>query len=599
MFLIPASGSLITQTDPEMYRGSNSRFVSGSFSCPIVFRTDFDLYHRCATNPSQVAHKLEATVLHSFAVSNRPGVFVYKDESGAIFYMNVKPIGSGIDGDGKVELIVRGIHEPGPSVTNQLRKLLQRRILQIAADMLSSVLTKNPHFHWKTTDVDFIRSFESDWMRGQGEERSSPQDCYYEFPAHVNDPCMVILIFRQNLCGSTFFHRLNDVGHDGLSPPIEQCRDLDEGGVLLRWNDHAFTLYYNNAPSKLDPGFQAVSTLTPKGAALSREAGNGIAILEMSLVKSSGDSVEDLEFAKPVHVSDSTIEISMDSLRFRKLDVFPAIWRDSTCVRVRITNSDLAREYLHEMIELTLNQALIAWTTERLLEKSSLKLLRPQPVKKESYPSPESEKLAMCDRLCPGLPAVLNIFETSYNLPHPAISKAESHGTNRSSSVATTTLELLEKCILSPLLSDEAKPGQPKIGLSSVTILRLSRYGEPGLVSLSWDDQHRKAVVHAVSQGSQSHKPLKDSPVDCPEYVCFYSLEQYGGKSKDIESVKMFREVMIHHGVSERSPSIELLESIKKKNAQPFNRSLAFVFSVKRNRRTLWSYNWNLQIFKR
>ena len=57
-------------------------FRPGVFSCPVVFRTSFCLFHRCATNPGQVARKLEGTVLHSFAVSNRRNIFVYKDESG-------------------------------------------------------------------------------------------------------------------------------------------------------------------------------------------------------------------------------------------------------------------------------------------------------------------------------------------------------------------------------------------------------------------------------------------------------------------------------------------------------------------------------------
>jgi len=57
-------------------------FPPGVFTCPAVFTTCFDLFHRCATNPAQVARKLEGTVLHSFAVSNRRNIFVYKDETG-------------------------------------------------------------------------------------------------------------------------------------------------------------------------------------------------------------------------------------------------------------------------------------------------------------------------------------------------------------------------------------------------------------------------------------------------------------------------------------------------------------------------------------
>jgi hypothetical protein len=193
-------------------------FVPGSFACPVVFRTLFDLFHRCATNPSQVARTLEATVLHSFAVSNRSGIFVYKDEVGGIFYMSLEARGSGIDGDGQVELLVHGIRKPGPSVTEQLKALLQRRLLLVAVEMLSSVLTKNPHFRVSGADLEFLRTFDGEWTKLLKDKvHNYAQEQYYEFPDIVSDPCMVVMMFRQNICGSTFFHRLNDIGYERLS----------------------------------------------------------------------------------------------------------------------------------------------------------------------------------------------------------------------------------------------------------------------------------------------------------------------------------------------------------------------------------------------
>ena len=95
---------------------------------------------------------------------------MYKDEENQIFYMKLEPRGSGIDADGQVELLVYGIDEPGPSVTEQLRRLLQRRLLLIAVDQLSNVLTKNPHFKWKPFDFDFLRSFENEWKQLEEEK---------------------------------------------------------------------------------------------------------------------------------------------------------------------------------------------------------------------------------------------------------------------------------------------------------------------------------------------------------------------------------------------------------------------------------------------
>lgn len=77
------ASSLLILQDPETSADKNKGiesqlrdpFYPGVFSCPILFRTSFDLFHRCATNPAQVARTVEATVLHIFSISNRRSVF--------------------------------------------------------------------------------------------------------------------------------------------------------------------------------------------------------------------------------------------------------------------------------------------------------------------------------------------------------------------------------------------------------------------------------------------------------------------------------------------------------------------------------------------
>ena len=83
--LIPKDSMVLEEPETEF----ELLFRPGVFSCPVVFATSFDLFHRCATNPAQVARKLEGTVLHSFAVSNRRNIFVYKDETGGFVFKAV------------------------------------------------------------------------------------------------------------------------------------------------------------------------------------------------------------------------------------------------------------------------------------------------------------------------------------------------------------------------------------------------------------------------------------------------------------------------------------------------------------------------------
>ena len=589
------------------------KFIPGIFKCPIVFCKPFDLYHRAAANPGQVARTLEA-VLHNFAISNRPGIFVYKDETGAIFYMQIVPRESGIDSEGlgRVELLVYGIFTPGPSVTEQLRVLLQRRLLLIAVDMLSSVLTKNPHFKWKQPDFFFLRSFRNEWEKLEIEKiEKNDHCCYYKFPDGVNDPCMVLLLFRQNLCGSTFFHRLNDIGQDGSTPsPSIVVHDmLESGGTALRMNEHDFSLYYNNAPSKLDPAFQGLSTLTEKGADYCRKTGAGIAIIEFTLLNGNRNSADDLHFAEPANATFNVSEVSVGDLRMQKCAQIPFNSAgDTIYVRIKITDTTLNRAVLNEWIFLTLNQALISWVTERFFERSFHGLLRP--LKEHKVRSSDLKQKRLVDTLCPGLLAIKSIFESSHDLPHSTITKFDNSGVIRSSSIASLTLDLLENSILAPLMEsgmlthmddgDFSKRSLLDKLKLNLCIIRISRSEKPHIVHLKQSTSDHKKTVVSLSSINGIAKVVEDIPIDCPEYICFYALSERNRNIKSIDAqLRLYREILIHDGISETSESIQLLESGKARSPEAFIRSFAFILSVKRNVRRLWMYNWNPKLVKR
>lgn len=562
------------------------RFKSGCFKCPVVFRSEFVMYKRCAANPSQVARTLEGTQLHSFAVSNRRSLFVYKDESGAIFYMHLETLkDTKIDDDGKVALLVYGVNPPGPSITLQLRSLLQRKILLIGVDMLASVLTKNPHYLWRQSDLNFMNSFEKDWANLDEEVPVvSDQTCIYEFPVGACDPCMVLLMFRQNICGSTFFHRLNDFGMS-TTPHVSISSWLDDGGAALSWNSHAFTLYYNNAPSKLDPSFQGVSTLTGKGEMLCREAGAGIAMLEVSLVRADGNPIGETMFAMPDNKNENVATAAVESLRFRKLEEKGSDQEaGNVCVKVRVTGTTIKKEYLHQLVSLTLDQALLGWFMQQTIKKMARLNLRESLLLSQPWKDNTARENPV-----PELSRLTDILECWHTLPHPAIKKVECQGVIRASSVATTTLEVLEKAVLPLLKIDMAAPFGSKF--SPFRILRLSRSDKAKMVNLSWDSSRRQAIV-VESTEMPGKDIIRDSPIDCPEYKCFFWLTEEERKIID-RSLQVYEGVMIHDGISERSPTIETLEEVKGKFPASFNRSFAFVLSIKRNRRCLWAYNLN------
>ena len=592
--------------------GEAARFYPGIFSCPIVFRTVFDLFHRSANNPNQVARKLEATVLHSFAVSNRRGTFVYKDETGSIFYMSLEALGSGLDADGKVQLLVHGIEKPGPSVTRQLRMLLVRRLLLIAVDMLSSVLAKNPHFNWKRADIHFLRTFEEEWksLEDEPSKDETPQDYFYEFPFTVYDPALVLYIFRQNICGSTFFHRLHESANPAQLPnSTENHSDnrSDPDGLDMNFNNNEFTLYYNNAPSKLDPSFQGVSTLTEKGAEYSRQVGTGIAIIELALYEADGTQVSGIRLGRRPEEQDGVISVPVSDMRFtRRTDLSSVVGspQGSYSVRVRIIDTALKRGYLHDWIELTLNQALIGWYIERLLEKSKLGLLRSIHLDELLAPgakpySTEAQRLAVVHKYAPGLPQLVNVLDSSHSLPHPAVGRVLCEGVTRSSSVATATLKFLESSIIVPMLA-ECKPSTTiEVAMKNLNIVRLSRSEEPRSVKLRWDKCNKSAIVLDVTNGSEFEHPIQDSPIDCPEYLCYYSLCSYGQVDDlSVSHPKTYKDIVIDDTEKDKASPGAGLKEFKANNKETFSRSFAFIFSVKRNRRIFWAYNWSPSAFK-
>jgi hypothetical protein len=131
-------------------------------------------------------------------------------------------------------------------------------------------------------------------------------------------------------------------------------------------------------------------------------------------------------------------------------------------------------------------------------------------------------------------------------------------------------------------------------------VIRLSRTEKPRFVQLNWSDSDRRKASVSIVLENGTLRLIEDSPIDCPEYLCFYSASERDSRIESFNSqLRMCREVVVHDGISEKSATIGLLESIKEKLPERFLRSFAFIMSVKRNERSLQMYNWNPQFAKR
>lgn len=173
------------------------RHLQGEFACTVKFQRSFFLFHRCSRKTAVMA--LESKVLHNFAVSNRRGLFVYKDEVDHVFYMRLSSFVNA-DGSEGILLFVHGVEMPGPSITTELCRLLERMLFSISLEALSSVLTKNPFYPLLPVDIAFVRDFQSQWTAITENDESilsAPHDNErtYEFPIGV-DPMLVLMYFR-------------------------------------------------------------------------------------------------------------------------------------------------------------------------------------------------------------------------------------------------------------------------------------------------------------------------------------------------------------------------------------------------------------------
>lgn len=539
--LIPSDFGNDSQNVPKI--GGETPFVAGVFHCPTLFRTTFELFHRCAASPLQVARTLEATVLHIFAVSNRMRVFVYKDEKGSIFYMTLSARGGGTDPDGVIELLVHGIDEPGPSVTKQLRGLLQKRLHSIAVEMLSNVLTKNPRYLWKQADINFVLSFEEVWSRLDDGSNStaivSPHVKKYAFPKIAVDPGMILLYFRQNICGSTFFQQL-------IAPDSVFLQSLDGESIAFTGDDLPNLLFfYNNNSSKLDPEYQGLSTLTQKGAEFSRMTGTGVALIEVSLIDQTGRKLSSMPLSRETADLDNKLSVGLEHLRVTEVldhssGRHEAEEDSQIFVQVKIYDTALKRDVLHDWVKLTLNQVLTSWAIENLLRRKQAGSLVDVSSVGTTGEASREEKIG---HLCPGLPAITSVLESSHRLPHPAVLKFEYEGAVRASSVATFAFELVTGVILEQMRLDTKEPPQGQELPPELCTIRLSRNELPEFVELS------------------RFRPHQDEPIDCPEYIVFYQ----SSKSEN-GPPKLFEHVAINDKSAKSDLVVAALDRMKETN---------------------------------
>ncbi|XP_061894627.1 KICSTOR complex protein SZT2-like isoform X3 [Entelurus aequoreus] len=184
------------------YLAATMQFIPGHFACDVVWRTIIHIHPRLKMGPNMgVSRAIQAlrSVLNSFCVGNRTNMFVYQERTTkAVFYLRLyetslagkysdmdgglqvnRSIGlarsqeplfsedlmgsrSSLEGsrpvgqvDKHILLLVHGVGNAGPEITDELVKVLRRRLDETTLDLITVMLVRNCKL--TPADVEFIQ----------------------------------------------------------------------------------------------------------------------------------------------------------------------------------------------------------------------------------------------------------------------------------------------------------------------------------------------------------------------------------------------------------------------------------------------------------
>lgn len=221
--------------------------------------------------------------------------------------------------------------------------------------------------------MQFVRGFAKQLKEIEGDPEPVLANVqHYYLPTVVQDPTVLLLMFRQNISGSTFIMKL----HHELEEESENSGSLDED----------FLFYFNSSPSKLDPSYQSSTTLTSRGRMFARQAGSGIAFIQVGVEGQGRQSTVPISLDAPLSHPDFTLA-EKNNGHFR--------------VKVEVINTTTDASVIHKWVALSLSQVLCAFAIERLIE-TARGLARSHA------------------KILPGLISLRGMITFADNIPHPA-----------------------------------------------------------------------------------------------------------------------------------------------------------------------------------
>ncbi|XP_078141687.1 SZT2 subunit of KICSTOR complex [Centroberyx gerrardi] len=223
---------------PRDYLAATMQFIPGHFACDVVWSTIIHIHPRLKMGPNMgVSRAIQAlrSVLNSFCVVNRKNMFVYQERTTkSVFYLRLcetSQTGKSSDTDGSLHmprsvglarsqepifsedlassrsslegsrpvgqvdkhilLLVHGVGNAGPEITDELVKVLRKRLDETTLDIITVMLVRNCKL--TPADVEFIQPSGSPATEVM--EFSLPRYCLPWLPAVAHYLRQNLLIF--------------------------------------------------------------------------------------------------------------------------------------------------------------------------------------------------------------------------------------------------------------------------------------------------------------------------------------------------------------------------------------------------------------------
>ncbi|XP_013863525.1 protein SZT2 [Austrofundulus limnaeus] len=247
------------------YLAATMQFIPGHFACDVVWSTIIQIHPRLKMGPNMGVSRDAAiqalrSVLNSFSVVNRKNMFVYQERTTkSVFYLRLCETSltgkySDVDGNlhttrsiglarsqeplypedvagsrlvGQVDkhilLLVHGVGDAGPEITDELVKLLRKRMDETTLDIITVMLVRNCKL--TPADVEFIQPSGSSATEVM--IYSLPQYCGSCLPAvaHYLRQNLLIFLHIPKYTDSNTAHHFKHYFHSGS--------ELADGDIYL------------------------------------------------------------------------------------------------------------------------------------------------------------------------------------------------------------------------------------------------------------------------------------------------------------------------------------------------------------------------------